>query len=275
MIIIIINILQVNSANMLTFIGLGLYDESDISLKGLEAIKNADMVYAEFYTSRLLGTTLEKMELLYGKKIALLKRENIEQNPERILENAKTNKVALLCGGDALIATTHIDLRLRAHDLGIETEIIHNASIQTAVCGLTGLMNYRFGKSATVAFPFKDRISEAPYDAIKLNLGNNLHTLLFLDIQDDRFMTIAEALRILMQIESRRGEKLLQNALMVGIARAGSRKPIVKADYLERLLEYDFGPPLHILVAPAKLHFMEAEALIKLAGAPEQISRKA
>jgi diphthine synthase len=259
---------------MLTFVGLGLYDEKDISLKGLEAIRNADVVYAEFYTSRLLGTTLEKMELLYEKKITLLKREDIEQNPQQILESAKVKKVVLLCGGDPLIATTHLDLRLRAFDLGIETMVIHNASIQTAVCGLTGLMNYRFGKSATIAFPYKDRISEAPYDAIKLNLKNDLHTLLFLDLQNDRFMTISEALRILMQIENQRGEKILQNALMVGIARAGSSKPIVKADYLERLLDYDFGPPLHILVAPAKLHFMEAEALIKFANAPMQISRK-
>jgi len=35
---------------MLYFIGLGLYDEKDISVKGLEALKSADEVYAEFYT---------------------------------------------------------------------------------------------------------------------------------------------------------------------------------------------------------------------------------
>ncbi|MEM2934035.1 MAG: diphthine synthase [Methanocellales archaeon] len=260
---------------MLTFIGLGLYDEKDITLKGLEAIRNANVVYAEFYTSRLLGTTLEKMEQLYGKKITLLKREDIEYNPQQILENARTKNVALLCGGDPLIATTHLDLRLRAFNLGIEIEIIHNASIQTAVCGLTGLINYRFGKSATVAFPYRDRVFEAPYDAIKLNLASNLHTLLFLDIQDDRFMTISEALDILMQIERQRNEKILQNRLMVGVARAGSKKPLVKANYIEHLLEYDFGPPLHILVAPTDLHFMEAEALIKFANAPKEILKKA
>lgn len=261
-------------ASMLTFIGLGLYDERDISLKGIEAVKKADKVYAEFYTSRLMGTTLEKMELLYGKKITLLKREDIEQNPAQILENAKAKKVVLLCGGDPLIATTHVDLRLRAHDLGIETEVIHSASIHTAVCGLTGLMNYRFGKSATVAFPYKGRAPEAPYDAIRLNLRNSLHTLLFLDIQDDRLMTISEALKLLMQIEGHRKEKVLRNALMVGIARAGSKKPVVRADHAEKLLSYDFGPPLHILVAPARLHFMEAEALVKLAGAPEKILKE-
>ena len=33
---------------MLTFIGLGLYDEKDISVKGREAVAAADRVYAEF-----------------------------------------------------------------------------------------------------------------------------------------------------------------------------------------------------------------------------------
>jgi len=57
---------------MLTFIGLGLFDEYDISLKGLEAIREADLVYAEFYTSCLMGTSLERMEKLYGKKVFLI-----------------------------------------------------------------------------------------------------------------------------------------------------------------------------------------------------------
>ncbi len=256
---------------MLTFIGLGLYDEKDISLKGLEAIRNADFVYAEFYTSYLKGSSLAKMELLYGKKITLLKREDIEQKPEQVLENARAQNVVLLCGGDPLVATTHVDLRLRAHEKGIETGIIHSASIQTAVCGLTGLMNYRFGKAATVAFPYRARASEAPYDAVKMNRGNNLHTLLYLDIQDERFMTISEALQILKQIESNRRECVLENALMAGIARAGSKKPLVKADYIDNLVNYDFGSPLYVLIAPAKLHFIEAEALVKFAGAPEEI----
>ena len=35
----------------LTFIGLGLYDEKDISSKGLEETKKCDKVFAEFYTA--------------------------------------------------------------------------------------------------------------------------------------------------------------------------------------------------------------------------------
>ena len=60
----------------------------------------------------------------------------------------------------------------------------------------------------------------------------------------------------------------MYSTIAVGIARAGSERPVVKADYAERLKDFDFGKPLHILVIPGKLHFLEAEALVKLAGGP-------
>ena len=39
---------------MLYIIGLGLADEKDISVKGLEIVKKADRVYLEAYTAILL-----------------------------------------------------------------------------------------------------------------------------------------------------------------------------------------------------------------------------
>ncbi len=259
---------------MLTFIGLGLYDEKDITVKGLEAVRNADMVYAEFYTSQLAGTTLEKIENLYGKKVIELTREDVEQKTEW-LHNAKEKNVVFLSGGDAMVATTHIDLRLRAKDMGINTAIIHAPSISSAVCGLSGLQNYRFGKSTTIPYPYvrggKTIVSEAPYDTIRMNKKNDLHTLVFLDISTQGFMDIAKAVSLLSEAEARRGEGVLVNTLAVGIARAGSESPVVHADYLEKLRDYDFGAPLHVLVIPASLHFIEAEALVKLCGAPPEI----
>ena len=48
---------------MLYLVGLGLYDEKDISLKGLEALKRADVVYAEFYTACLFGGDLHSLRV--------------------------------------------------------------------------------------------------------------------------------------------------------------------------------------------------------------------
>lgn len=252
---------------MLTFIGLGLYDEGDVSLKGLNAIKEADVVYAEFYTSRLMGTTIERMEALYGKPVKILAREDVEQHPkDSVLKDALDKNVVFLTGGDAMVATTHVDLRLRAEKMGIKSRIIHGASISSAVCGLTGLQNYRFGKSATIAFPYKTVISETPYDTIKMNMANGLHTLLFLDIDREKgYMSVNRGIELLLAVEEKRKEGVLTDALCVGIARAGSPEPCVKAGRIRDLISFDFGPPLHIMVVPAALHFIEEEAIEDLA----------
>jgi len=115
-------------SSVLTFVGLGLFDEDDISVKGLKAIENADVIYAEFYTSRLIGTTIKKLEGVYKREIHLLDREDVEQAPEKnILRDSKHKNVAFLAAGDAMISTTHVALRIRAHDQGISTQIIHGA----------------------------------------------------------------------------------------------------------------------------------------------------
>ena len=85
---------------MLFFIGLGLYDEKDISVKGLEAVRKADKVYAEFYTSRLMGASAEDLERFYGKKIHLLSRNDVEVDPSWLKEALQLN-VAFLVGGIA------------------------------------------------------------------------------------------------------------------------------------------------------------------------------
>jgi diphthine synthase len=215
-----------------------------------------------------MGSSMEKMEQLYGKKVIVLSREDVEQHPkENVLKDAKDKKVVFLTGGDAMVATTHVDLRLRAKQLGIEACIIHDASIQSAVCGLTGLQNYRFGKAATIAFPYRNIVSETPYDTIKMNKANNLHTLLFLDIDREKgYMTVNEGIRWLLEVEGRRKEGMAAGALCIGIARAGSPCPCVKAGKIEALQSFDFGGPLHIMVIPAELHFLEEEALQAFAG---------
>mgnify|MGYP006309143785 CR=1 FL=1 len=136
----------------LIFIGLGLYDEKDISLKGLEEIKTCKKIFAEFYTSKLSGSDISKIEELIGKKIEVLNREDTEKG-DKIIESAEKQKTAFLTGGDSMTATTHVDLRIRAIKKGINTKVIHGSSIVTAVSGLLGLQNYKFGRTTTLAYP--------------------------------------------------------------------------------------------------------------------------
>ena len=106
-------------------------------------------------------------------------------------------------------------------------------------------------------------------NTIKANKEHNLHTLLFMDIKES-YMTINQAIELLLSVERIRGEGIIKG-IAIGISRAGSEEPVVKADYVDRLHEYDFGKSLHSMVFPGGLHFLEAEALIKLAGAPPEI----
>ena len=171
---------------MLTFIGLGLYDVRDISLKGLDAVRKADVILLERYTSLLTGSTHEKMEAFYGKHVRLLSRGDVEQHPEDFLSEAETKNVAFLTAGDPMVSTTHIDLRMRAAARGIATAIIHGASISSAVSGLSGLQNYRFGKSCSLPFPYKNWSPVAPVEVIARNREAGLHTIVYLDIQENQ-----------------------------------------------------------------------------------------
>jgi len=248
---------------MLTFVGLGLFDLDDISLKGLRAIQDADIVYLEAYTSRLMGTDHAAMEQQYAKPVQILMRDEVEQHPEPILENARTRDVVFLTGGDPMVSTTHADIRIRAAEQGIPTRIIHGSSISSAVCGLSGLQNYRFGKSCSVPYPAKNWCPKTPFDTICQNLASGLHTIVYLDIQDHRNMRIGEAIQILERFAQ---EDKVTIPLYVGIARAGSPEPVVSAGTAEKLQSFDFGPPLHILVVPAHLHPIEEEYLRLFAG---------
>lgn len=246
----------------LYLIGLGLGNEKGITVKALEILRKAKFVYLETYTSKL-NCNVEELEQFYGKKIILADRNMVENNADEILEKAKTNGVAFLVAGDIFSATTHHDLRLRAIKAEIKVEIVNNVSIMTAV-GITGLDLYKFGRTTTIVFPEPNFFPETPYDVIKMNLANGLHTLCLLDIKADRkmYMDVNEALHLLLVIEEKRKEKVVnEETKVIGCARLGSDKQLIKFGTINQLLNFDFGEPLHALIIPGKLHFMEEEVL--------------
>jgi diphthine synthase len=261
--------------NELVFIGLGLYDEKDISLRGLEELKEADTVFAEFYTSLMPGLSVRKLEEMTGKAVKVVSRRVLEEEEGKLIfEEAKKGKVAFLVPGDPLIATTHVDLRISAEKRGIRTHVIHGASVVSAVRGVSGLQNYKFGKAVTIPFSEQGFVSETPYRVISENRKRGLHTMCYLDIkaEEQRYLTVKEALQTLLELEKQKKERVVTpRTLVIGVARAGSPEPTVKAGYTEEVMNHDFGAPPHTLIFPGKLHFMEAEALIALADAPQEV----
>jgi diphthine synthase len=255
------------------FIGLGLYDAKDISVKGLETAKECDSLFAEFYTARLSGTSTSEIQELVGKEIEVLDRERFEQG-DVIINAAKENKVGVLVAGDPMTATTHVSLRLRARNEGIKTGIIHGASILSSAPGICGLHIYKFGKTASLPFPKENYFPTSPYDIIKKNFEDGMHSLVLLDIDEhaEKYMRAGEALQLLVKMEEERGEGVIgKQTLLCVLGSVGSKDPVVRAGYFKDLVGGDFGEGLHCLIIPGKLHFMEAEALVELGGAPKEI----
>ncbi|UWG47894.1 Diphthamide biosynthesis methyltransferase [Halanaeroarchaeum sp. HSR-CO] len=254
---------------MLTFIGLGLYDEHSITVEGQQALRSADDVFAEFYTSRLIGTSVEDLASYHDVSITVRDRAGVEQEPAPILDAAQRGDAVFVAAGDTMISTTHVDLRLRAHERDIETRVIHAPTAETAASSLTGLQNYRFGKATTLPFPWAhggDGVPESVVDTIEDNRDRGLHTLVYLDIKAEagEYMRAGTGAKLL-------SEHWDGTPLGVVVARAGSPDPFVGADRLETLAEFDFGEPLHLLVIPGDLHHIEADALRELAGAPAEV----
>ncbi len=263
---------------MLTFVGLGLYDCTDLTLRGLEALKKADKVYLDTYTSVVPGFSIEKLERLVDRKITPVTREVLEGNGVySILREAKEKKIVILVPGDPFIATTHISIRLEAENMGIKTEVIHASSIVSSAVSEAGLQVYKFGKVVTLVYPDPE-VGFYPissYEVLRDNFNRKLHTLFLLDLKEDRKMTIRDAVNVLYLLEEKVGGGLISSeTLGIGLARVGSPDAVIKAGALEDLEKYDFGLPPHTLIIPGSLHPMEAEALVLLCGADKGLVEK-
>ncbi|MBS7610657.1 diphthine synthase [Candidatus Bathyarchaeota archaeon] len=252
----------------LVFVGFGL-GENGITLKGLEAVRDADEVYVETYTNYTPEHVLRRLERISGRAFRNVSREDLENlGGKLILDKATESTIVLLTPGDPFTATTHIALRLEAEKRGIKTRVVGSSSVVTSAAGACGLQIYKFGESATICFPDGGMVSTKPYEATFYNLTRRLHTLLLLDyrIYENKAMTINEGLKLLREVEDiKQMGVFTEDRLVVGLARLGYDNSKVKGGRLDELIYEDFGEPPHCIIVPGMLHFLEAEALIKLA----------
>lgn len=249
----------------LYLIGIGLWDSRDISLKGLEALKQCKQAFAEQYTSRQDPGILKGLEELSGKKIMLLNRELVE-GEATLLKAAEKNDAALLIPGDPLISTTHYSLIQTAKKKGIRVQVIHGASILSAAVGESGLHSYKFGNSVTLPFWRENYKPTSTYEVILENKKRGLHTLVFLDIDAEKgLMQPKQALEMLLEMEKQKKKKAIQPSdLAVVLSRIGSPEQKITAGKIEELLNKSLGPTPSIIAIPGKLHFTEEEALEQL-----------
>jgi diphthine methyl ester synthase len=265
---------------VLYVIGLGLGDEKDITVRGLELVRSCDHVFLEAYTSVLGGVSRERLEEFYGKTVTVADRGLVENDADDlIIQPAKDGRVAFLVVGDPVCATTHTDLVLRARGAGVKVELVHNASIMGAA-GACGLQLYNFGHTVSVPF-FEDNWRPTSfYPKIKYNRRGGMHTLCLLDIKvkepdfqammkgrtqflPPRYMSVSVAAQQLLEAEELHREEAYDGntTLCVGLARMGQPTQTMVAGTLEELSRSDLGGPLHSLIICGVLHDLELEVV--------------
>ena len=228
---------------MLNIISTGL-NANSLTAEALDAIKTSDKVYLENYTVDF-PYSLEQLEKTISKKITPLAREQVES--EKIVEQAKNQNISLLIYGDALSATTHIQLLLAAKKQKIKYKVFHNASILTAIAE-TGLQIYKFGKTASMPKFRKNYKPKSFVDIIKDNLKIKAHTLLLIDIG----LPIGEALEQLEKTNLKLDKLIICSQLGVDSK--------IFYDKIEKLKIQNTTAPFCIII-PSDLHFTEQEFL--------------
>lgn len=276
---------------MLYLVGLGLSYNTDITVRGLEIVRKCKRVYLEAYTSILMQADQQSLQEFYGREVILADRELVESGSDSILEDADKEDIAFLVVGDPFGATTHTDLVIRARELKIKVEAIHNASVMNAV-GACGLQLYQFGQTISMVFFTENWKPDSFYDKIMENRRIGLHTLVLLDIkvkeqsienmargrliyEPPRYMNIETAASQLLEVEELRNQQAYTpDTPCVGISRLGSPQQSFKAGSLKQLAEYESGEPLHSLVILGRqTHELELEYLYEYVDNKEEFKQ--
>ena len=246
------------------FIGLGLGGPSSLSLEVLFILKSVDKVYFEIYTN-FTSSSMEEYQNFLNLSLKPVYRNSLENESKSFLLQNKDSNCALLVSGDPFIATTHYMLLLEAVQLGLHVEVYYNISIYSLAPSLTGLSAYKFGKTVTIAFT--DRIkSEASYDLIKENIKIDAHTLVLLDIDLEKktFLSIDKGLRFLLDIDSKRSERIFSDdTMIIALNKLGSPSARIESKSIKELLiiPWDtYGAPQAFII-PSKLSIPEKEIL--------------
>ena len=231
-------------------IGTGMTQNS-LTTEALQALNKCDKIYLENYTVNFPYPKSE-LEKNYNLKIQELTRAQTEN--EQILEEAKTKNIALLIYGDALSATTHMQLIISAKQQNIQTKIFQNTSIMTAIAQ-TGLSLYKFGK--TTSMPNWQEHTNRPTSFINYIKENSLikaHTLILTDIG----LKIPQAIQQLQEASKKENFNLPEK--IIAITHAGTSSQKIFHNTPSQLTSQNITMPF-CLIIPSNLSHSESEAL--------------
>ncbi len=226
---------------MLYLTGLGL-SLKDITLAGLDSIKQGDHIFYEDHTSII--DWIHELEGVSGREFKRLERKDIEEGSTDLVRLASVSNVVLLVSGDPLAATTHQAIVEEAVKSGVGVRVLHAPSVMTVI-GETGLSLYKFGRTVTIP---SAGLLDSVKEFIEKNKSVGLHTLILLDIG----MTCGEAVNRL--VDARIIELDTQ---LIACMRLGREDSVIKWANASEILKLDWNKHPQCLVLPGSLSHFE------------------
>jgi diphthine synthase len=253
---------------MLWLIGLGIEGLDGMSMKGREILKKCNLIYIERFTGYLSDSDINELRR-YCKHndnaVSVVGRLFVEDGRE-ILEQAGDKEVALIVYGDALIATTYIELFIRATKRGIKVKVIHSASGITSLIGESGLQIYKFGRASTIMSEPQSAISV--YNSLLDNLLLGNHTLILTEYSETKenispfFLEPSVAMMMLLDVEKdQRSRAFTEETFVLVASRVGRDDKKIISGQVRSLMKINYGAGPHSLIVPGRLHFVEKEAI--------------
>jgi diphthine synthase len=246
---------------MLFLVGLGL-SEKEIPNGTIEVCKKCDL-YIDRFTSIISDSTTNKITQITGKEIKELSRKEMEEDAKEIIKKAAKKDIAILIGGDPLIATTHKILYIEAKKQGIETQVIHANSIMTTVIGESGLDFYRFGSICTIPKWTAHYSPVSFYEKIEKNLKNKEHSMLLLDYDAKNRITlnINDAINALDKAEEhyKKGIITAKTKIIILHNLSLNDSKVIPTNILNAKSMTEEG--VNVIVLPAELTDIEKEAI--------------
>ena len=253
---------------MLWLIGLGIEGLGGMNMKGREVLKTCNLVHIERFTGYLSDIDLSELALYckHDDNVVNVVGRSFVEDGRDILEQAGNNEVALIVYGDPLIATTYIELFIRATKRGIKVEVIHSASGITSLIAESGLQIYKFGRTSTIMSEPQSAISV--YNTLMDNLLLGNHTLILTEYSETKenispfFLDPNIAMKMLLDVEKdQRSRALTEETFVLVASRIGRTDKKIISGQIRSLLEINYGIGPHSLIVPGRLHFVEMEAI--------------
>ena len=251
---------------MLFLVGLGL-SVVDIPIGAIEVCKRCDL-YIDNFTSFVTEEITDYIRSETGKQMFELSRPDMEENVKEIVKRASGKDIAILVGGDPLMATTHKIIYIESKRQGVTIEIIHANSIITTAIGESGLDFYRFGAPCTIPDWSEHYSPVSFYEKLYVNLRNNEHTIMLLDYNPKakRTLTVSEAVEKLLAAESHYKKGIISYSTKIIIMHnmSQSGKKIIMSTIGAAKPETYEG--INILILPAALSDVENKAVSSIIG---------